>query len=329
VLAFALSAGLLAGGCDACEDKPPIPAVSSSDAGVLDLAPEPEQKDLDAAWSEAAGQLEVKPGDAAKLAYTIPKCSVRYALRSTVLGEVAEGRQPAGMEVVAELVGNPDADRLTWQLVSLVTFLLHDGEREERVTKKGNWAPALVRTDGKRWFEEKGPTALWKSHTALPPLGSLFPGLPKKEGEYSWQVDTISGRTTAKIERRREEDPDAEIPKVKPDSYVVTLKVDGGVKLSPKDGEGNSMRATVLRGRWVREETTVDPIESQRAERWKGRWVVAENGRLVHAIMKCGKYQWWATSEHERNSKIGSIETELRLIEDCDTPTLSRFPTEG
>src|SRR5690606_12401257 len=118
-----------------------------------------------------------------------PRCSTRYELRSVVLGEVAGDRPPAGIETVAEIVGNPDTDRVTWQVLAIRTALLHDGERRDRGGSPTDLAPALTKTDGTAWLEEQGPSQLWASHTALPPLGGQFPRLSTAPGSYAWRVD--------------------------------------------------------------------------------------------------------------------------------------------
>jgi hypothetical protein len=295
----------------------------------MDLAPEPEAKELMEVWKRAAKTLAVGQGDAFPLVYAIPKCSVRYEMRSVVLSEVAEGRDPAGVELVAELVGNPDTDRLTWQVLGLRSSLLHDGERQPRPANMIAWPPALVHTDGESWHEDQGPSSLWAAFGGLPPLGAQFPKLLKASklgSRYKWQVDSYSKSTTTKVEKRREDNPDAQVPNLVPESYEADIEVTEWIRLSWKQNqEERSIKAAVLQGSWTVEKKKQDPIESQRAERWRGRWVVAENGRLVHAVSMAGKYQWWATSPKERNSKLGSAEIELRLVEDCDTPTIPRF----
>ncbi len=280
-------------------------------------------------WQRAAKNLTIDDGDAFPLTYTIPKCSVRYAMRSVVLAEVAGGRPPAGVEILAEIVGNPDTDRLTWQLVGLRSFLLHDGERRERPATRTKWPPTLVFTDGASWREARGPSTLWAAFSVVPPLVSQFPILPEDGtlgASYRWNVQTYAKRTTSKVEQRRIGDPDADIPNLVPESYEVAVALAEWQRLTwSSQGEQRSVRAAVLRGSWSRERTDYERIERHSAERWRGRWVVTETGRLLHAIAMAGRYQWWAISSEEHNSKLSSTEIELRLIEDCDTPTLPRF----
>jgi hypothetical protein len=317
-------------GCDNCKHRP-TPSASDlvPDASLIDMAPEPDLEELTELWKRAAAGLTVGDGEAFPLGYTIPKCSVRYELRSLVLAEVSEGRPPAGVEIVAEVVGNPDTSQLTWQVISLRSYLLHDGERTSRPRDTASWAPALVHTDGEAWREDQGPSSLWAASDGLPPLGAQFPKLPKGSklgSRYKWQVDSFAKRTTTKIEKRREDNPDARIPNLVPDSYEADIEVSEWIRLSwQQEHKPRSIGAAVLKGSWSVEKRNHDPIESHRAERWKGRWVIAETGRLVHAISISGNYRWWATSPKEHNSKLGSAEIELRLIEDCDTPTLPRF----
>lgn len=316
---------VLMGGCDGCggPPAPPVPAVS--DAGIFDLVPVPAKEETFALWQQAAAGLSVGEGEAFSLAYTVPTCSVRYELRSQYLAEVAEGRGPAGIEIVAELVGNPDTDRLTWQMVSMRNFLVHDGERDERPNDITPWPPALVRTDGERWHEEKGPSTLWAAFSAVPPLVGLFPRLPpgtKLGDTYPWKVESYDKRTTAKVEKRREQSPAKELPNLTPHAYEAEVTVASWQRLARANLETD---AAVLVASWTDEKRELDPTESHRAERWIGRYVIAKNGRLIHAAAIAGRYQWWQVNATERNSKIGSAEVELRLVEDCDTPTLPRF----
>ena len=325
LLAFVAAVALSA--CDACDDKPPAGAQRAQlDASVLDLAPEPTEAELTEVWADAARDIAVGKSDAFPLRYSIPTCSVRYELRSVILGEVAEGRPPAGIETRAEVVGNPDTARLTWQVVNVRTFLLHDGERLERPNSDGDWAPALVHTDGKVWFEERGPTTLWTAFSAVPPLSAQFPALREANEigvAYPWIIETYPRATTAKIEERRTSSPDASVPNVAPDRTEAKVHVAERVSLTYRHGDApRSIRAAVLHGAWTIETTETHPTETQRAERWKGRWVVTEHGRLLHAISLAGKYQWWSRSKTEQTSKAGSSEIELRLVEDCDGPTL-------
>lgn len=317
---------LAAAGCDGCDGGPPdLPASAAGDAGIFDLVPTPKKEETFELWKRAADGLTVSDGEAFPLAYTVPTCSTRYELRSQYLAEVAEGREPAGVEIVADLVANPDTDRLTWQMVSMRNFLVHDGERDERPHDITTWPPALVRTDGELWHEEKGPSTLWAAFSAIPPLVGLFPKLPKgaKLGDtFKWKVDSYSKRTTAKVEKRRQENPDQALPNFTPDSYEAEVTVAAWQRL----GRGETTTdAAVLVASWSDEKKELDPTESERAERWLGRYVIAKNGRLIHAVAIAGRYQWWQVSSTERNSKIGSAEVELRLVEDCDTLTLPRF----
>ena len=320
-------------GCDGCDSPPQPPPPKLADAGVLDMAPAPKVAELLDSWRLATGSYAESEAQPFELAYTIPTCSVRYQLRSVVLGEVAEGREPAGVEIIAELVGNPAAGRLTWQLVGMQSFLLHDGERSARPQNLATWGPALVQTDGRSWAEDRGPSTLWAAHSSVPPLLMQFPRLEpdaQKGKPYSWTADTFTKRATSKVEERREKQPDAGVPRLPAERHEIQVALEEFRQLVAQDtdaGAGASTRVAVLTGSWTTEKNLIDPIESQRAERWKARWAIAENGRLIHAISLAGRYQWWAVSASERNSKLGSAEVELRLVEDCDTPTLPRFDT--
>ncbi len=326
-LLLASAVGLLCTtACDGC-DRPPAPPGSEADGGVLDLASDPKPEELDATWVAASPSVQTSKGEPFSLKYTIPKCSVRYGIRSKIVSEL-EGRGPAGVEVEGEIVGNPDAGHLTWQLTKLKTFLLHDGEREEKESSVGDWSPALVHTDGLRWIEEQGPGTLWAAHTVLPPLSGLFPDLPAAESAekpYTFTLTKYQRATTAKIEARRAKDPDAAVPVIRPEEHEVTMSVASWHTLRWKEGdEQQSVRAAVLTGTWTTEQHKIDPHESRLAERWRSRFVVADNGRLIHALAVAGRYQWWKLAPGERNTKQGNTEMELRLLEDCGSPVLSQ-----
>ncbi len=315
--------------CDACSSRPPPPPpVTAEDAGILELAPIPEMSELIQLEERALAGLAVGAGAAFRPAYTIPTCSVRYELRSQYLAEVAPGREPAGMEVVVELVGNPDTDRLTWQMLSMRTFFLNEGEREERPYGVASWPPALVRSDGERFVELAGPSTLWSAFTAIPPLLSLFPRLPPDlaiDVSYPWKVESFNQRTTSKVEQRREDRPDAGVPNLTPNTYDVQVTPSAWRRLA---SDRRSTDVLLLTAEWSTERSEIEPTESQRAERWRARYLVAANGRLVYLVAAAGRYQYWQPSASERNSKLGSAEVELRLVEDCDTPTLPRFGNE-
>lgn len=289
------------------------------------MVPEPEKQELDAVWAEVGKPFTTSKAEPVDVRYAVPNCALRYELRSVVLGDVTEGRGPAGIEIVAELVANPDTDHLTWQLVDLAATLLHDGERNARPKSKTRWASVRVRTDGEQWFEERGPTTLWSSYSAVPPLAGQFPPIPETPeiGKTSmWKIETHDERTTTKVQKRRETNPDAAVPNFTPDVAEVSLSVAGFQRLTRDE---RSIDVLVLEGTWTTQKTLLDPSESQRAERWRGRWVITEKGRLLHGISMAGRYQWWATTDEERNSKLGSHEIEMRLVEDCDGPALARF----
>ncbi len=321
VLAFVL----VAGGCDACDDRPPIPVASRNDENLLERAPEPKRGELETLWKAATDGVDVRPGEKFALRYRIPTCSARYELRSLVLSEVADGRDPAGVEAVAELVANPDTANLTWQVVGLRTFLIHDGEREERPNKRSEWPTALVSTDGTRWNENAGPSTLWAAYTVIPPLSTLFPWLPPEgaAGVYPWKVSLFHKRTIEKLQKRVM--ADAAVPNVSPRTYEAKAHVSQWQRLH---GSGRETPVAVVTAEWTEQRHELDPMESARAERWVGRYTVADNGMLVHAVAISGRFQWWEVAPGERNEKLGSAEIELRLVQHCKSATLPPFAAE-
>jgi hypothetical protein len=304
--------------CGACGEDAPPPPRFDGDASVVDLAPDVTNEELFTIWKRAAGDLAVEDGQPASLRYQVPSCPLRYAVRSRHLNEVAKGREPAGVETVAEVTATPSGETVAWQVVKHALFALHDEDRSEQKVPRADTSPAIVKTDGIVFREDGGPTALWAAHTSLPPLHWFYPTLPKESAVGStsrWTIVTYAKTTGGKGERTR--DPNAMLANMTPSQQAVEVTLASWQRIA-------STPAAVLGGAWNVIEETTSPMKSERVERWRARWVVLDNGRVLHAIAAAGTYHAWTTGADE-NSKLGSAELELRLVEACDGPVLQGF----
>lgn len=312
---------LAAGGCDRCSrEDPPRPA--SVDLGVASRVEAPSAERVEAMVAAAfADRLDEAGPEAppAALAWVIPPCSLRYQLQSAHLGEVAEGRAPAGKDALASVVANPGEEGLTLQIVDVGSALLADGERTPRRHQALAWAPTLLRTDGRRFEEIGGPTTLWTSHSVVPALVELFPALPDHPApgaEIAWEVALHAHGSVARLEERRARGE--AVPTLEPTRRQRRVSFERWIAI---DGEP----AGVLASAWHLSVDVGGPVPMRRGERWLGRWTVLGTGRLIHAALAANTWSESEVSLGEPRAQHGTATIELRLIEACDGPTLPPF----
>lgn len=304
-------------GCNSCgrrKDGPPPKRA----ADVIE-APDPAL--ADALWKHASDGIRVTAASPGKLAYAMPGCTLRYELRDLHVVEIAPGRDPAEVEGLAELVVNPSEAGATVQLLAASKAVTNDGQRAEKSMDVSGFAPSSVKSDGRRWLEVQGPTTLWSSHTALPPLSGFFPILPLERevgAKAKWAIASYKQNVTAENERRRAEDAAVSTP---PPAQVTADVMLAGWQTLSRDAREE--RAAVIEAAWKVETHELDPIETRRMEKWFGRFVVTESGRLLHAAMVATTWHWWLQADERSGEKRGTAERELRLVEACDGVALS------
>ena len=91
--------------------------------------------------------------------------------------------RPRGIELNGGFTGehrNQGGDRLVLTNTSLEMGHVI-GERRNPPTQQeaGSLAEIRLSTDGRRWLEEDGPTALWSAFGTWPGLVLFFPALPE------------------------------------------------------------------------------------------------------------------------------------------------------
>jgi hypothetical protein len=298
VLLFVLAMG----GCDRCSAPPPPPEhIEDELARVL----EPEPQEVTALWQRASASLAVSEIPAASVRYTVPSCPLRWEVRWLQLSEVAEGREPVGVEVVGEISGTPKGEELVLGFDALRSEALADGSRAVRPVSKPSLAPAVVVTDGIRWRDTE-TSPLWRASSAIPPLSTLFAPLPEKVGaREKWDLTLASTPVPAGKEQPIEE-------------MHAEVELSGLIEVG-------GVPAAVVTGLWPRRRAAEQPLLRRQVEKWRGRFVILASGRLFYAAAVAQTWQWWSPKPGEENEKLGRAEMELRLVEACDGPTLPRF----
>jgi hypothetical protein len=271
--------------------------------------------------------LKLGAGSMTELAWKPPSCPLRYQLFSLHGAEVAPGRPPTGIEMLAELSLSPAAEGFSLQLVEASKALLHDDERQDTTVDVASWVPTALSSDGRKLSELAGPTTLWASTTALPAVSVFFPLLPQRVhvgSKAKWVIASYKQHATAEVERQRA--ADAAVAPPMPEQIAADVMVADWISV----GEGEQREvAAILEGSWALDTHEVEPIETKRKERWFGRFVITASGRLLYAGMVANKWQWWSQADEKAGEKPGFAEQELRLVEACDGASLPRrAPTQ-
>lgn len=294
-------------------------------------------------WAPALQGHTVRDGDApAALAYRAPRgCRLAYEWVARVRmfpgeAEAREGLGPQGIEARGVAEGEADAGG-TWTLGVRYRELAHlMGEvRAPASRDEGIAAPMLLRTDGRGWREEDGPTATWSAYGTFPGLVRFFPTLPAtpRAGSFSrWRYRVHGDGAGIAVEVRR-----------------------GGVRLPPgmvpPPAQGTERQARARVARWLRvdgapvavietegreddaSEQTVPGMGSvtTRSERRTlgEHLVLASTGRLLFA-----RYDDDATVRMRLPGREmvqrQTVHAELRLVGACDGPTMrSAIPPRG
>ena len=267
----------------------------------MERVPSPELAEVRGLWTKAQGGLRVQASEAFPLRYRTPACPATYALRSVMLSEAGREPEPTGTEALATVSARPDGNNVSWRLESIRTFFHRSGEREEGPSAAKDLGPALVATDGREWVEMDGPTALWTAASMLPPLVTFHPALPlANETTRAWTLG-LHTRQGLKLNS----------PQMRTRSATVT--VDGHALV-----EGNT-RVALVTARWDDRRRLVDPVQTERVEKWVGYYVIAEGGTLLYAALLAGRYQWWSDAAE---GNLGSVEVEMSLRDHCSLPTV-------
>jgi len=275
-------------------------------------------------WEALAAELEVEASTPGKLAYAVPPCPLRYEILGEYFSEVAEGREPAGVVTVAEILATPEPGReppevgLTLERVRSALDI--DGERGAKPVKVDGWPPTSVRVESHAWRETQGPSTLWAAHTVFPALASLFFPLPDRSDQgasVGWKQRIFDRGETEKAEQRRDA---GEPPHPKaPEEQLAHLQIARWVTI-----EGT--KAAVLEGAWSWSARHVEPIESRRAERWVAEAVFLESGWPLYFASFANVWRFSAPAADQGRHTLGTQLRALRLVEACEGPTLPRFP---
>lgn len=321
---LALLVASAAGGCDRCtSDSPPAPP-PPKDVGDLELVTPPADDAASKHWDRLAEELDVADGTPGALAYVVPPCALRYQVRGEHYSEIAEGREPAGVVTLAEILVTPDAteaepNRIRVELVAIESALDVDGERGERPIDSGGWPPTWLRVEQRTWRETRGPSTLWAAHTLVPALASVFFPLPDSTDAgagVGWKQRIFARGETEKAEALRDA---GEPPHPKaPEEQLAHLQVDRWLAI-----EG--VKAAVLTGEWAWKAHQVEPIESRRAERWRAQAVFLESGWPLFYLSFANVWRFSAPTADQGRQALGTLSRALRLVEACEGPVLPRW----
>lgn len=287
-------------------------------------------------WAPVLQGHTVRDGaPAPRLAWTSPRgCTLTYEwiARMQTLPDpsMARGGIPVqGIEATGVAEGRGD-DTGTWSLgvrwralSNLAGEIRSPGGRDEGIA-----AAMLLRTDGRAWREQDGPTSTWSAYGTFPGLVRFFPTLPAatREGTTAtWRYRVHARNAGVAVDMRRG-----------------GLRLPPGMNPPPPEGTDNEAHARLAR--WITVdgqpvaviETTerkveaseqtvpgVGTVSSQGERRSAGEHLVlASSGRLLFA-----RYD----DTLDLRTRMGgqtlaqrqTVHAELRLVGACDGPSLS------
>ena len=163
-------------------------------------------------WTEAAKGWSIVPHEdvSSSPRYRVADCSMRYQMRSVQTMDVAPGRPPAGTRVDIEVRANRDPQqpkRFVLTLHKAQVSRLAEGKRQAMDSQPSTrFAPVWLRTSGRAWQEEDGPTSLWSAFGLFPGVSRFFPTLPDEPSigsETAWKVVTHAPQMALPVEVRR------------------------------------------------------------------------------------------------------------------------------
>jgi hypothetical protein len=316
------------GGCD------PDPVVGDPLGTTSPLASvnRPDEGAVAALWTAAAKGWQIEPlkvvGRAPR--YRVAACPMRYQMRSVQMTDVVPGRRPVGTRADVELLANRDSQilkRFVLTLHKVQVSRLAEGKRLAIDPQPSTGvAPVWLRTSGRGWQEQDGPTSLWSTFGLFPGVLRFFPTLPDDDSigsETAWKIVTHAPQMALPVEDRR----GATSRKKRKHRYAAPqiddarVRLAGAVRLRATK-EGPWQHATILKADWTVEEHTEPPRPRDQLERWHGHYVLLDSGRLLHAIIQGKMVHRWSVRPGESNEKRRDARYEMRLVEACDGPVL-------
>ena len=298
-------------------------------------APVPPPRTRD--WARALQGHTVRDGDApSELAYRAPRgCQLTYewVARIRLLPGEPEARQGVpvqGMEARGVAEGEANAGG-TWTLAVRYRELSHlTGEvRAPALRDEGIAAPMLLRTDGRGWLEEDGPTATWSAYGTFPGLVRFFPTLPpttRAGSSAPWRYREHAQGAGLAVEVRRGHarippgvvpPPPAEGSERQAQARVARwLRVDGAaVAVIESEGSDEDRSERTLPG--------VGTVTTRAARRSLGEHLVlAATGRLLLARYDDDAQVRMQMPGREMLQRQ-TVHAELRLVGACDGPTMA------
>lgn len=284
----------------------------------------PDEDAASKRWDVLAAELDVTESPSGALSYGVPPCALRYQVRGEFFSDIAEGRDPAGVVTVAEILVTPEAtkrepNRVRLDMVKVESALDVDGERGGRAMDLAGWPATSVRVESRAWRETRGPSTLWAAHTVVPALASVFfplPASPEIGASIGWKQRIFGRGETEKAEQARDAGQPPH-PKA-PEEQLAHLQLDRWIKV-----EGN--KAAVLVGEWASKGHQVEPIESRRAERWRAQAVFLESGWPLFFASFANLWRFSAPTPDQGRHALGTQLRALRLVEACEGPVLPRW----
>ena len=321
---LALLTVVAAGGCDRCTTEAPPAPPPPKDVGDLGIVTPPDEDGASKRWDAVAADLAITDGPAGSLAYAVPPCPLRYQVRGEFFSEIAEGRDPAGVVTVAEILvtsASDDAEpkRVRLELEKVESALDVDGERGAKPLDRSGWPATSLRVDRRVWRETDGPSTLWAAHTVMPALASVFfplPASPEAGASVGWKQRIFARGETEKAEQARDAGQPPH-PKA-PEEQLAHLQIERWITI---DGA----KAAILTGEWAWKAHQVEPIESRRAERWRAHAVFLESGWPLSFVSYANLWRFSAPTADQGRHALGTQLRALRLVEACGGPVLPRW----
>jgi len=274
----------------------------------------------------------------ADVRYRAPTCELKYAYAVELRMKPIEPPATAfpgmsdGIEAWGELVVRPaGSDRMIIEQGPLWFGFLAKAQRPApNEVKPRSFADVRLRTDGRRWFEEDGPTSLWLQ-SRDPNLELFWAPIPSAGGTVQWPITYADTNAVAEVETQRgalasasTERPQSPLGAPSAGASVVhtaTVSI-----LETSDG------VVTLESRW-RLDANVEGLGDMHVEtRGQGRGehrIVASSGRLLAADVTIDKTVVMAGGGMPSDQRIvqqHSSSAKLRLIEACDGPTTTLPP---
>jgi hypothetical protein len=218
----------------------------------------------------------------------------------------------------------------TWELTGAVTFAVRSGKYRPWTVADPSYAHVILVTDGRRFSENDGPTALFDQLGTQGGLALLFPTIPASAAvgaETDWEIafPTTAGILTTERTRGRLSAVDGGLPPTPPETARPALRAK--VRFEGWSGAANSRVARLtMTGTYPTDAVqefdagaTSIRINTRARSDFRARYSILESGRLLDAhIERTTHIEMTGTApqKHEQTQV-----TDAHLVAACDGPT--------